>query len=271
MYYARLWMGSLISAERVIYLDSDIVVLSDLSLLWERPMGGRISLACGDRSFANLAEDCPWPLDPPERTFPYFNSGFMLVDLEKWRADGLEKKALDLAAGAASYQWHDQTVLNYLLRGKVEIIEQTLNWQAETLPSESLDRLHIHYSTGRKPWSYWGLDSRFRIWRAFYSATGKDPLRLLLSRRETSGLILGLVEGTIRRNHWVRRLYVSWLSTLLQIQDGPQKAAIAGRLAYYSTGLGSPSGDSDIRQHNPVVSAIKQRFQNQKSPSEVTR
>ena len=261
MYYARLHMGSFLSASRVIYLDSDILVLSDLAALWRQPMNGKTGLACGDRTYVQLGEDCPWPLDPGERSLPYFNSGFMVVDLDKWREGNLEKHALELAAGPTSYQWHDQTILNYVLRGRIEILEQSFNWQYESLPSRGIRDLNLHYSTGRKPWSYWGLDARFRIWRAFYSANGKNPLGLFLERCEATGFAFGLFEGSIRRNHGLRRGYLAWVSFRRRLAQGRQKAALDGLYDYYATGLGSSSGDQDVNPRDPDVAEIMQKLQ----------
>ena len=261
MYYARLHMGSFLSASRVIYLDSDILVLSDLAALWRQPMNGKTVLACGDRTYAQLGEDCPWPLDPGERSLPYFNSGFMVVDLDKWREGNLEEQALELAAGPTSYQWHDQTILNYVLRGRIEILEQGLNWQYESLPSGGIRDFNLHYSTGRKPWSYWGLDARFRIWRAFYSAADKSTLGLFLERREATGLAYGLLEGTIRRRRELRLCYLAGILFQRKFAHGQKKAALDGLYDYYATGLGSPSGDRDVNPQDPVITEIMQKLQ----------
>ena len=80
--WTRLWVEDFFSSdvERVLYLDSDIVVVGSLAQLWSTNLDGALFAAVdipgSDRGVKHLglsAED------------GYFNSGVLLIDLKKWR------------------------------------------------------------------------------------------------------------------------------------------------------------------------------------------
>lgn len=137
MYYARIGMASLLAGvKRVIYLDSDLLMMGDLCELWESDQGDSVAMVCRDRKVLRLSQDSPWLLAPHEAGLPYFNSGVMLVDLDKWRAEQVEQKCLDLISKpCGTYRWWDQTILNYVIRGKVGFLPSQWNWQSEEVPA----------------------------------------------------------------------------------------------------------------------------------------
>jgi UDP-D-galactose:(glucosyl)LPS alpha-1,3-D-galactosyltransferase len=103
---------------------------------------------------------------------PYFNSGVMLMNLERWRADRLGERCLDLLAQYPHYFSHpDQDVLNYLARdawlpldpawnvyaasvldtiGRLEFGDGGRR-RARLLDDESGARI-LHYAGPLKPW-----------------------------------------------------------------------------------------------------------------------
>lgn len=223
MYYARIGMASLITdAERVIYLDSDTLVLGDLTKLWETDSAGTIVMACRDRKVSKISEDSPWHLTPEEVNLPYFNSGVMLVDLRQWRTEGIEQQCLNLIAKpAGTYRWWDQTILNHLLRGRVGFLSQEWNWQSEQVSDLEKNPKIIHYTTGIKPWGYWGSDFRFKAWRSCYKAYIGLPLLLFLQKSAWNGLLTGLFDGLIENSKLVREIYLRYLKLSLRFSRKP--------------------------------------------------
>ena len=259
MYYARLGIGSLVAADRAIYLDSDVVVLGELAGLWDLDMGGKMILAVGDRKIPQLRMDCPWPNPDPE--VPYFNTGVMLVDLRSWREEDAGTRAMKLAGEVGEKcQWYDQTVINYMLAGRIGKLPEEWNWQREILPADR-DTFAIHFTTGKKPWLYRGPDARFRIWRAYYEFAAGSSLPLFLNHEALPGVFFGLFETLLRRWPALRRAYVRLLEILVwTIRDARKKRSIAGTIAYYTTGPGGPAGDSGSARDDAVVAKVRWRL-----------
>ncbi len=92
MTYVRLIVPGVLSKSRLLYLDADLLVLTDLSALWDLDMQGRavgavsyttIRLSNDRRFFETLGYD----LDAP-----YLNAGVLLIDREKWIQSAVAEK-----------------------------------------------------------------------------------------------------------------------------------------------------------------------------------
>lgn len=111
--YARLMISEAFSSEtkRVLYLDSDTLIVDDLSELWDLDLGNNIVGVLKDafseyyRQNINLKNDNLM-----------FNSGVMLIDLEKWREYKIEDKLINvILEKKGQIQQGDQGVLNEVL------------------------------------------------------------------------------------------------------------------------------------------------------------
>ena len=265
MYYARLDIGSLVSADKAIYLDADVVVLGGLAGLWELDMGGKMILAAADRKIRCLREDCPWPI--PDTDAPYFNTGVMLMDLRGWREADAESQAMRLAGEAGEKcQWYDQTVINYLLRDRIGMLPEEWNWQREGIPDDR-KIFAVHFTTGKKPWLHRGPDARFRIWRAYYEFAAGSSLPLFLNRPALPGLFFGLLESLLRQWPVLRRAYVRLLGFRLRTaRDEEKKRRLAGTISYFTTGPGGLAGDSESARGDAVVAKVRHRLRNRRQP-----
>lgn len=268
MYYARLLVGSLIAADRALYLDVDVVVLDGLDDLWDREMGGNILLAAADRKIARLCDDCPWPLSDAEAGGPYFNTGVLLMDLARWREERIGERAMQLAGEAGGKcRWHDQTALNYLLRGRIGGLPDEWNWQREDLPEDPAIRA-IHFTTGKKPWRYPGPDARFRVWRAFYRFACGPTRSLFLRRQSLPGLLHAAIETAVRCLPTLRAAYLLLLQArLLLTPQSEKKQAVAGTIAYFTTGPGGPKNNAEITRSHPTLLKITRRLAAIKNPA----
>ncbi len=114
--YARLFIGEMLpsSADKVLYLDSDMLINDDLSDLWEADLGDKIVGAVQDQVPDNVK--LAVGLDPTDM---YFNSGMLLINLALWRMEKIGEKCmsfLDLHHGKVIH--HDQGTLNGILKNK---------------------------------------------------------------------------------------------------------------------------------------------------------
>lgn len=136
--YFRLLMGEVLPDRhrKVLYLDSDVVVEDNVLELWTRDLEGNILLAAQERTVS-----CPnygvhnWEelgLDPEA---PYFNSGVMFIDMEKWHSQEVGARVLD-------YLHRNRNGLN--VRGNQEGLNAVLAGQWKPLP-QRWNVLHWYY------------------------------------------------------------------------------------------------------------------------------
>lgn len=187
--YARLLLPLLLPAslDRVIYLDSDIVVCADLCELWDTPLDDNLAMAVQDiscpffdnelaladrgvsdfhivvkRGIGNLEE---LGLDPRS---PYFNAGILLINLEGWRAESVGEACFNvLQENRDHVLWWDQYALNVVLAGRFGHLPARWNVQAGlTRISDASQCVYsqddfeasvnnpaiIHYTGPVKPW-----------------------------------------------------------------------------------------------------------------------
>ncbi len=165
--FFRCLLASLLpeTVTKVLYLDSDVLVLSPLRDLWETDLAG-VALGGVPDSFAVNPAHC-------ERlhyalSYNYFNSGVLLLNLEYWREHGVERQCEE------HYRKHrdrmfsnDQDLLNSLLHGRRKLLDMKWNVQegAYRRPKDKpsgwlppyagmLARPAVLHYSGRKPWQY---------------------------------------------------------------------------------------------------------------------
>ena len=121
--YARLLMGELLpeSVDRILYLDGDMVALTDVRPLWEVDLEGHLLGAVQDPVAGRVGQSpemMHWKDWEVPEGMPVFNSGLMVLDLKRWRQERVFERVLEAARRhMARMRWHDQDALNYVARG----------------------------------------------------------------------------------------------------------------------------------------------------------
>ncbi|KDP31814.1 hypothetical protein JCGZ_12275 [Jatropha curcas] len=103
--YARNYLADLLPAciQRVIYLDSDIILVDDISILAATPLGDEAVLAAPEYCNANFTSyftltfwsNPSLSLTFSERNACYFNTGVMVIDLQRWREGDYTTKIIE--------------------------------------------------------------------------------------------------------------------------------------------------------------------------------
>lgn len=144
------------SIPKVLYLDSDLLVLSDLQALWDTDLEGHVLGAVFDGLDSQIKNDT---LElPVPRVRDYFNGGVLLIDLHRWRAEQISEKALDYLARNPRSPFSDQDALNVACDGLWKKLDPRWNYLAydEKLDISDLtggQRPSIaHFTTWKKPW-----------------------------------------------------------------------------------------------------------------------
>jgi lipopolysaccharide biosynthesis glycosyltransferase len=157
--YHRLLLPELVSESRLLYLDSDILVDTDVSPLFEIDMG---QAPIG----AVIGGTLQWALDSEflysigmKPTDPVFNSGMILFNLPEWRRQECTKKVFTFGREHSSHLVVvDQTLLNGLFANICCHLERKFNFVAmpETDPSTIPAEAVVHYVGSPKPWDIAG-------------------------------------------------------------------------------------------------------------------
>lgn len=262
MTYARLLLGSIIDADKVIYLDVDMLVIGNLQEVWETPMNGMMALGCYDGRISKLGDDSPLPLSTEEKECRYVNAGFLLLDLQQWRAEKMEEQALSLVNNeSVVYRWWDQTMLNYLLRYRLGFLPHVWNWQERTISVSDAALVKLIHFKAQKPWFLWSGDLRFRLWRSFYQKFIGSTLMLFLRTRQYQGLLYGIFETSVRRHRIVHYFYSCFLEGISFFQH-EQSALdkLQEKKEYYTKGLGGKKGMAEFQKKQPALKKLLQRM-----------
>lgn len=117
--YYRLLFASILdeSIQKVLYLDCDMIVVGDVSPLFQLDLNDYALAAVRDCKTIPLSETHRFQLGFSYED-DYFNSGLMMVNLDFWRKEHIEPLLLEYAKRERIVFYHDQDVLNYVFKGK---------------------------------------------------------------------------------------------------------------------------------------------------------
>ena len=156
--YYRLFIPTLFPKyKKALYLDCDIVILDDIAKLYNTDLKGNMIGATVDQ-VVSVNEDFKYYTDNAlgvENT-KYFNSGVILMDLDKFRAADVENKFIYLLN---NYNFGsvapDQDYLNVLCKDRVLYLDK--GWDKMPIPDAEFnikDLKLVHYNMFQKPWKY---------------------------------------------------------------------------------------------------------------------
>ena len=163
--YYRLIMAEILPKhiDKILYLDSDVVVISPLEELYNIDLENYFIAASGFSGTLVKSKG--------------FNSGVMVVNLEKWRNEQISTKVIDFATqNRNKLPYHDQSALNRVIKQNYLIIDRKWNFQVDLSPRKiqkpddniALKNARIiHYIGSSKPWYFWISDQRKNIYELY--------------------------------------------------------------------------------------------------------
>lgn len=196
--YAKYFIPRLVDRERVLYLDTDIIVNGSLTSFFLTDLKG-------------------FPVAAVRDVDGSFNTGVMLIDNLQWKELSVSDKCLELSEGEKSEHWElehfngDQTILNSVFQDNWleldkrfnvqvghDIVAFYSNWQEHFCMKDN--PLIIHYTTYRKPWNS-STSYRYREkWWEFYNLELSQVLAHHLGefslQKEKQGLDFFTLTGT---------------------------------------------------------------------------
>lgn len=154
--FYRIFIASLFpNLHKAIYLDCDIVVLSDISEFYHIDIEDKILGVIVDDVVSNN-EDFKIYVKEAVGVEPnkYFNSGVLLMNLDAYRENNIEESFVKvLTEFHFSSVAPDQDYLNFFCYNKVKYIDKS--WNRMPVEDDYEGELNlIHYNMFMKPWRY---------------------------------------------------------------------------------------------------------------------
>lgn len=156
------------SVKRVLYLDSDLLVLAPIEELYEMDLRDNPIGAIKDASalHAGNGRDIAQRRHLIEPADPFFNSGVMLIDRAGWRNTDVIGVARRLVERGELKNFRgDQMVLNYIFARNWQHLPRKWNMFGTSKAVEALDPSLVHYVTASKPWILFARSPFARVYR----------------------------------------------------------------------------------------------------------
>ena len=156
--YFRLFLPELYPQyDKVLYLDSDIIILGDVSELYNTDMGTNLVAAAPDDIIQTnkVFQDYAELVVGVAKYQHYFNAGVVLMNLDELRKFKFQEKFLYLLEKVKFSVAQDQDYLNRLCKGRVTLISH--DWDVMPYVNEETkpeDIKIIHYNFAYKPWHF---------------------------------------------------------------------------------------------------------------------
>ena len=160
--YYRLFIADMFPQyDKTIYIDSDTVVLGDISELYDTDLKDNYVGAVTERVMTNVDVygryvEQVLGID----RYAYFNAGLLLLNCKQFRKNDLLKKFGDLLSVYNFVVTQDEDYLNLMCKDRVLHLDR--KWNTEILPQFEIDPAKVaifHYIMVSKPWHY--PDCRF--------------------------------------------------------------------------------------------------------------
>lgn len=162
MTFARYYIPDFVTEDKVLYLDSDLLVTDDLEELFELDLGENYLAATRSCFGAGIG----------------FNAGVLLINNKKWQTENIRQKLIDLTEKEHENVGEgDQSILNMLFFDSYIEINETFNYQigfdrgaAEQghawILEKSINPLPkiLHYISQDKPWNQFSVGRLREEW-----------------------------------------------------------------------------------------------------------
>lgn len=151
-YYRLLLPELLPELDRVLYLDSDLVVDGPLRQLWETPLDGYYGAGVKDTWIDRKNYKFQVGM---HREDLYINAGVILMNLYLMRKDGIADLLMKTAVEKGQlFEYQDQDVINTTLKGRIRPLPGIYNYAATDDKLGTVKApVIIHYNGDVKPWA----------------------------------------------------------------------------------------------------------------------
>lgn len=175
--FFRYFIADEVLEDRVLYLDSDMIVNAKLDDLFTLDLQGYAIAAVQDFNH--------------EGWLTTFNAGMLLIDAKKWREKNSTQNLLELTAQHHEHVYGDQGVLNMYFGDQWLHLDKEYNFMVgldqflhlsgnkEWYQSDYYGNYEpkiIHYTSESKPWTHMTLTRFRKLWWFYYGLNWNDVL-----------------------------------------------------------------------------------------------
>lgn len=184
--YIRILIPLFVDAriKRILYLDSDVLVVNSLNELFKIDIGEKAIGAVEDPSLVSVESFNRLRISKENG---YFNSGVLMINLSVWRVHEYSKKILAyIKEKGAMLIWEDQDALNaffsnncyhynYRFNLQDDMLridrENVVYWKNYQMLDEAISHPAIIHFNGTRPWNAHCLNPFGRLWLHYLSET----------------------------------------------------------------------------------------------------
>lgn len=189
---SRLFMCSFVpeNVDRVIYIDGDTIVADSIRFLNEMDLGDNlVAMAMEPSVGLNVKSGIGFSEEDP-----YYNAGVLVLDLKRWREEGIERKLLEYYRDKGGKLFAcDQDVINGTFKGRVQLLPARFNFFSnykyfrydalirKTPAYKGISRVSfnnakkhpavIHYLGDERPWRRGNLNPYRKIYKKYLNLT----------------------------------------------------------------------------------------------------
>lgn len=171
--YYRLFISSILSYDKVLWLDSDLVAQTDISELYDVDLGDNLVAGVADiLSDEEEKKRTEWGMEP----LNHINTGVLLINNKLWQEENLQKKYTDeISHPHYPYTFNDQDIINFVCQDRILLLDHKWNFLYAAFRArkdkyelyigsiDPYDCSIIHYNGSAKPWNSLGSDL-FDVW-----------------------------------------------------------------------------------------------------------
>ncbi|MBR2069450.1 MAG: glycosyltransferase family 8 protein [Candidatus Gastranaerophilales bacterium] len=154
-YFYRIKLFGLKEADKILYLDSDVIIRNDIKTLYATDIAN---------SYLGGAKDIMWASLKKKYKLSdnsiYINSGVLLINTKKTRNIDMLSKIKEFLSLFSEYKYSDQDMINYIFQEQIKEFDIKYNfcypymneYDNEYYNIVSQNPSIIHFITANKPW-----------------------------------------------------------------------------------------------------------------------
>jgi len=198
--YCRLFIQDILpqNIEKVLYLDGDILVVSDIKELWDTDLSNNLVGAVSDEvnGYKQYYQRFGFP-----KEHIYFNAGVLMINLTEWRKEDVKQKALEFISQPNRPQLDnaDQDILNVVCCGKIKELPLRFNLQdallrrsvpnireevVKVIDKEIENACLFHFSCVKKPWQFKSIHPVKSVYKKYQEKTSWKGLQDKISMND---------------------------------------------------------------------------------------
>lgn len=166
--YYRLFIAEMFPQyDKAIYLDSDMIVKGDISVLYNKEIGNNLVGAAHEQAMVQTdayGDYVEHNIGISRHSF--FNAGMLVINSDLWRKEAVLDQFIDLLGLYTFRVTQDEDYLNAICQDRVAWVGDEWNVEIyETINVSEEDACIFHYIMWCKPWHFTGVRYEDYFWK----------------------------------------------------------------------------------------------------------